>query len=145
MIFSLSLNKKSNLKLNETQIILGSLQNGFILNDAKLVIVTENELFKTKTIHHHNLKINNAERIRSYSELYPGDYVVHVNHGIGKYEGIKTLEVDGVHKDYLSIAYQKNDKIFLPINKINLLQKYVSADNKKPHLNKLGGTEWAKN
>ena len=141
---SLSLNKKSNLKLNETQIILGSLQNGFILNDAKLVIVTENELFKTKTIHHHNLKINNAERIRSYSELYPGDYVVHVNHGIGKYEGIKTLEVDGVHKDYLSIAYQKNDKIFLPINKINLLQKYVSADNKKPHLNKLGGTEWAK-
>ena len=60
-------------------------------------------------------KLSNAERIKSYSELKVGDYVVHVNHGIGKFLGIETLEINGVHKDYLNIKYQGNDKLYVPI------------------------------
>ncbi|WP_461214625.1 transcription-repair coupling factor [Lacticaseibacillus sp. GG6-2] len=127
------------------QLVTGNLQNGFELPDLHLVVVTAHELFNTKTkrkARHQTLA--NAERLRSYTELSPGDYVVHVNHGIGQYVGLETLEVDGVHKDYITILYQKGDKLFIPVSQLNLVQKYVAADGKKPKINKLGGAEWQK-
>src|SRR5699024_12107490 len=59
--------------------------------------------------------VTNAERLKSYNELKAGDYVVHANHGIGKYIGMETLEVDGVHQDYMTILYQNDDKLFIPV------------------------------
>lgn len=88
--------------------------------------------------------MTNAERLKSYTELNPGDYVVHVNHGIGLYTGMETIEVGGVHQDYMSIAYQEGAKLFIPVTQIHLIQKYVSSDAKTPKMHKLGGTEWAK-
>jgi transcription-repair coupling factor (superfamily II helicase) len=76
--------------------------------------------------------------------LKTGDYVVHANHGIGKYIGMQTLEVDGVHQDYMTIVYQNDDKLFIPVTQLNLIQKYVASESKSPKINKLGGTEWAK-
>lgn len=75
-----------------------------------------------------------------------GDYVVHINHGIGRYEGLQTIEADGGKQDYLSVAYQQNAKIFIPVTQLNLIQKYIGASDaaKAPKLNKLGGSEWAK-
>ncbi len=70
--------------------------------------------------------------------------MVHVNHGIGRFEGMQTLEVDGVHQDYMTIAYQNDAKLFIPVTQLNLIQKYVSSEDKKPHINKLGGSDWAK-
>src|SRR5690606_13740079 len=81
-------------------------------------------------------------RIKSYSELQIRDYVVHVNHGIGKYLGIETLVINGVHKDYLHIRYQGSDKLFVPVEQIDLVQKYVASEGKEPTTNKLGATEW---
>ncbi|MCF7523222.1 DEAD/DEAH box helicase [Levilactobacillus brevis] len=86
----------------------------------------------------------NAERLKSYTDLKPGDYVVHVNHGIGKFIGMQTLTVDGVHQDYMTIDYQDNAQLFIPVTQLNLIQKYVSSEDKKPKINKLGGSEWAK-
>ncbi|WP_281355378.1 transcription-repair coupling factor [Lentilactobacillus kribbianus] len=127
------------------QIISGQLHNGFELPEANLAIITEKELFGqvTKKRPSHQT-FNNAERIKSYTDLKPGDYVVHVNHGIGRYEGMKTMEVDGKHQDYLTITYRDNAQIFIPVTQLNLIQKYVSADDKTPKINKLGGSEWAK-
>jgi transcription-repair coupling factor (superfamily II helicase) len=68
--------------------------------------------------------------------------VVHVNHGIGKYLGIVTLEINGVHKDYLHIKYQGSDKLYVPVDQIDLVQKYVGSEGKEPKLYKLGGSEW---
>lgn len=65
-----------------------------------------------------------------------------MNHGIGKYLGITTLEINGVHKDYLQIKYQGSDKLFVPVDQIDLVQKYVGAEEKEPKLYKLGGSEW---
>ena len=82
--------------------------------------------------------------MRNYTELKPGDYVVHVNHGIGRFEGIKTLENNGVKRDYITITYQHGDQLFVPADQLKLVQKYVASEGKTPHVNKLGGTEWAK-
>ena len=69
---------------------------------------------------------------------------MHVNHGIGKYIGMETLEMDGVHQDYMTIVYQNNDKLFIPVTQLDLIQKYVASESKTPKINKLGGTEWTK-
>ena len=128
-----------------TQIIHGSLQNGFELQQDRLVIVTEKEIFqKVSRKRARRQTISNAERLKSYNELKVGDYVVHVNHGIGKYLGMETIAIDGVHQDYITILYQNEDKLFIPVTQLNLVQKYVASESKQPKVNKLGGNEWAK-
>ena len=88
--------------------------------------------------------MDNAERIKSYTELKVGDYVVHQNHGIGKYMGIGTLEINGIHKDYMHILYAGGDKLSVPIEQIDLIQKYVGSEDKEPKVYKLGGNEWTR-
>ncbi|PKG22479.1 transcription-repair coupling factor [Niallia nealsonii] len=128
----------------QIQLIEGNLQSGFELPILKMAVLTEEELFKTKTkkSSKRRQKLSNAERIKSYSELKVGDYVVHVNHGIGKYLGIETLQINGVHKDYLHLKYQGSDKLYVPVEQIDLVQKYVGSESKEPKIYKLGGNEW---
>lgn len=127
------------------QIVSGGLQNGFEWPEANLVVVTEGEMFKqVKKKHVVRQSLANAERIKNYTDLKPGDFVVHVNHGIGVFQGIQTMEVGGVHQDYIVINYRDNAQIFVPVNQLNLVQKYVSSESKTPRINKLGGAEWAK-
>ncbi|MDQ0300961.1 transcription-repair coupling factor (superfamily II helicase) [Salibacterium salarium] len=126
-------------------IIQGQLNSGFELPMEKVVVITEEETF-TKKVNRpqRRQKLSNAERIKSYSELKVGDLVVHVNHGIGKYLGIETLEVKGVHQDYLNISYRGNDKLYVPVEQIDLVQKYVGSEEKEPKIHALGGSEWKK-
>lgn len=130
----------------KVQIIEGDLQTGFELPIQKIAVITEEELFnrKPKKTRRRQQKLSNAERIKSYSELKVGDYVVHVNHGIGKYLGIETLEINGIHKDYLHIRYQGSDKLYVPVEQIDLVQKYVASEGKEPKVYKLGGNDWKK-
>ena len=126
---------------------VGALSNGFELPVLKWVVVTEKELFnklKKRQARQSRAKLTNAERIKSYSELEVGDYVVHVHHGIGQFRGMDTIEMNGIHKDLLSVVYQDDSRILIPVDQIHLLQKYVASEAKTPKLNKLGGTEWAK-
>ncbi|WP_316572824.1 transcription-repair coupling factor [Neobacillus sp. YIM B06451] len=124
-------------------IMHGSLQGGFELPLQKIAVITEEELFnKRPKKSRQRQKLSNAERIKSYSELKVGDYVVHVNHGIGKYLGIETLVINGLHKDYLHIRYQGTDKLYVPVDQIDLVQKYVGSEGKEPKIYKLGGSDW---
>ncbi|WP_430789383.1 transcription-repair coupling factor [Virgibacillus flavescens] len=133
------------LPVSKPTIAIGNISSGIELPMHKLVIITENELFRKKTKRvRKRQKISNAERIKSYQELKIGDYVVHANHGIGKYIGIETLELNGLHKDYMLILYASDDKLFVPIDQIDLVQKFVGSEGKEPKLYKLGGSEWAK-
>ncbi|WP_181351153.1 transcription-repair coupling factor [Thalassobacillus sp. CUG 92003] len=126
-------------------IINGNVSTGFELPLHKLAVLTENELFKKRTSKpKRKQKLSNAERIKNYQELKVGDYVVHANHGIGKYLGIETLVMGGVHKDFLLVKYSGDDKLFVPIDQIDLIQKYVGSEGKEPKVYKLGGSEWAK-
>ncbi|WP_010285394.1 transcription-repair coupling factor [Bacillus timonensis] len=129
--------------LGKAQIMLGDLQDGFELPLQRIAVITEEELFKKKMQKtKRKQKLSNAERIKSYSELQVGDHVVHVNHGIGKYLGIETLEINGIHKDYLHIRYQGDDKLYVPVDQIEQVQKYVGSEGKEPKIYKLGGTDW---
>lgn len=137
--------KKLELPVAKPTIITGNITSGIELPMHKLVVITENELFKKQAKRSRKpQKISNAERIKSYQELNIGDYVVHANHGVGKYLGIETLEMNGMHNDYMLIRYSGDDKLFVPIEQIDLVQKFVGSEGKEPKVYKLGGAEWAK-
>ncbi|MBU5595546.1 transcription-repair coupling factor [Amphibacillus sp. MSJ-3] len=127
-------------------IMVGNLTTGFELPLHKIAVITDQEIFKAKTKRRQQKrqKLSNAERMKSYQELKEGDYVVHVNHGIGRFVGIETLEVQGVHKDFMLLKYNGDDRLFVPIDQIDLVQKFVGSEGKEPKLYKLGGTEWKK-
>ncbi|MEC5302515.1 transcription-repair coupling factor [Staphylococcus shinii] len=124
----------------------GSLSEGFELPYMQLVVVTERELFKSKQKKKPKQQktLTNAEKIKSYQDLKVGDYIVHVHHGVGRYLGVETLEVGGVHKDYIKLQYKGTDQLFVPVDQMDQVQKYVASEDKTPRLNKLGGTEWKK-
>lgn len=125
------------------QIAIADISGGFELPLEKLAVVTEKEIF-TKKIKkaRRRTKMSNAERIQSYSELNVGDFVVHTSHGIGKYLGIETIEAGGTHKDYLHLRYAGGDKLYVPVDQIDQVQKYVGSEEKEPKIYKLGGNEW---
>jgi transcription-repair coupling factor (superfamily II helicase) len=129
----------------EAQFLVGDFLTGFVLPQVSLVYLTERELFNAQRHKKRRIKtLDNAQRLRNYTELKPGDYVVHVNHGIGRFEGIKTLSVDGQKRDYITITYQHGDQLFVPAEQLRLVQKYTASEGHRPHINKLGGSEWAK-
>ncbi|WP_160725674.1 transcription-repair coupling factor [Bacillus sp. USDA818B3_A] len=140
-----SIKENQQLIPGKVQIMRGNLHAGFELSIQKIAIITEEELFNKRVKKSTSRqKLSNAERIKSYSELKIGDYVVHVNHGIGKYLGIETLVINGIHKDYLHIRYQGSDKLYVPVEQIDLVQKYVGSEGKEPKVYKLGGSDWKK-
>ncbi len=83
-------------------------------------------------------------KIKSFTELKPGDFVVHANHGIGVFKGIKQLELQGNKKDYLELIYHSDDKLYVPVEQLDMVQRYIGSEGKKPKVNKLGSSEWTK-
>jgi transcription-repair coupling factor (superfamily II helicase) len=127
----------------EPIIMVGNLSSGFELPLVRIVLVVETEVFSSrKKSRRIRSEMTDAERIKSYQELHTGDYVVHINHGIGKYMGIQTLEMDGRHKDYLHLQYGGNDSLYVPVDQIDQVQRYVGSNEKEPKLYHLGGGEW---
>ena len=131
----------SNIEIGSINLVDCSLQNGFIYRD--FVFITPNELFHTKNEkkkYHTKYKYSSA--IHDINKLVVGDYIVHNIHGIGIYNGIKTLTLNDITKDYLEILYQGTDKIYIPVEKIDLISKYSGREGVVPKVNKLGGVEW---
>lgn len=120
-----------------------SLTKGFIID--KKVIISANDIEETRT---NEIKYKNSykigRKIKDLNALNLGDYVVHMAHGIGIYNGIKTLTQNGLQKDYIEILYEGNDKVYVPVEKMNTILKYASKDGLKPKINKLNSTTWAK-
>ena len=104
---------------------------GAVLNDFKVILLTDKELFNKKskevTAVRRNRNKENQEYIDSVNDIREGEYVVHSVHGIGKYLGLTKQEIDGELKDYLSIEYANNDKLYMPAEQINLLCRYRGA------------------
>lgn len=136
--------KKQLLKIiPSAHIIMKELEHGFIL--GKYVIISENDIEDVKVtygVYKNNFHV--GKKIKDFNQLEKGDYVVHISHGIGIYQGITTLSVRGVQKDFLTIYYEGTDKIYVPVEKIDLIYKYTCKDGVKPKLNKLGSTNWEK-
>ena len=133
----------TNIKIGCVNIIESELNKGFIYND--LVVLTSFELFNdTSSRKKYVTKFRYSTSIKDINKLSVGDYVVHNTHGIGRYNGIKTLTLNDVTKDYLEVLYQGTDKIYIPVEKIELISKYSGREGIAPKINKLGGADWAK-
>ena len=136
--------KDNNIK-EKNYFIEKNIKEGFELVDQKIVFISTNELFGNYHINKTSLtRFKNAQVIRNVDNLSEGDYVVHEVHGIGKYKGISTLEIEGIHHDYLNIIYKDDVEIFVPLEQFKLVRKYVSKEGVVPKLNKVGSNEWAK-
>ena len=130
---------------NAINIRRGALLTGFEMASARLVVVTEKDIFGRHKRHTAVRKHSDyGEKISHFRDIKPGDYVVHESHGIGKYLGVETLDVGGIHKDYLHIQYAGDDKLFVPTDQVGLLQKYIGSEGDVPRLHRMGGTEWVK-
>ena len=123
------------------RVVLGELSEGFRLPDERLVVATERDVFG-EARRRAARSVSVAQLLRSMSELKPDNYVVHLDHGVGIYRGLKHLQVAGTEGDYLHLEYAGGDRLYLPADRINLVQKYTGADGEVPTLDKLGGTSW---
>ena len=128
---------------NKINIVIFNINEGFIYNNY--VFISENEIFnKNSKIMPYKTNFKYGTRIKDITKLEIGDYIVHNIHGIGRYLGMKTITKNGLNKDYLQIEYKGGDKLYIPVEKIEMISKYSSKEGYEPKLNKLGTTEWTK-
>jgi len=125
------------------RIVVGFLSAGFALPAFGQAFVTEDELFGPKR----RLMRRAAEEVKgihlsSFQDLGVGDFVVHADHGLGQYLGLVKLEVDGRPNDYLDLVYKDGDKLYVPVDRFNAVQKYIGSDDHPPALDRLGGASW---
>src|SRR6056297_277816 len=120
------------------------LSKGFVYGNGKINVLSEMDVFGVEKKHKRISSKSKKRAITSFTDLKPGDYVVHENHGIGQFIAMKQLEVEEIKKDYLQLAYKKGDFLYVPVNQMGLIQKYLGSNNANPKLNGLGGTEWQK-
>lgn len=125
-------------------IIPGSLSRGFEYPEVKLVMLSETGIFRAERKRKRSRESEGDRKLDLFTELSPGDFIVHRVHGIGLYVGIEQLTVEGIKKDYLKIRYKDGDNLYIPGTQLDLMQKYIGAEGKAPKLSKLGGTDWAK-
>jgi transcription-repair coupling factor (superfamily II helicase) len=133
--------------VGDVQVVVGPLVRGVVLPADGLVLVTEEEIFGAR-VHRRRERSRAADASRPFLEdlrsLSPGDYVVHVEHGIGRYQGLVHKAVGGLTVDLIAIEYGGGDKLYLPVWRLNQLEKHVGGENAQPRLDKLGGSTFAK-
>lgn len=131
------------IKPGSVVVTYGSLSRGMEFPGVKLSIVSDKEVFKDKK-EKKRKPAKKGRRIESFTDLKAGDFIVHVNHGIGVFKGIKELLIEGIKKDYLVLQYKGGDTLYIPVEQLDMVQKYIGSDENPPKLYKLGGTDWAK-
>lgn len=121
----------------------GELTGGIDFSEEKFCFIWDGDIFGTvKKKRKKKASHSMGQPIKSFADMQQGDYVVHENHGIGKYVGIEQLTVQNVQKDYLKIKYSGKDILYVPVEQMDLVQKYIGGDTASPKLNKLSGSEW---
>ncbi len=122
--------------------VTGELENGFLIKDLGLIFINEKEIFGEQKRKRPVMHWSDDGLALSHKDLEKGDYVVHIDHGIGRCEGLTKMTVEGIRRDFLVIVYADNDKIFLPIDQLHLVQRYMAPKGHKAKLDKLGGVAW---
>ena len=112
----------------------GYIAEGYEYPLLNFVVISETDIFGKNKRKKKRRTTYEGRKIQSFSELKPGDYVVHENHGLGIYQGIEKIEVDKISKDYMKISYAKGGNLYIPATQLDLIQKYAGSDSKKPNL-----------
>jgi transcription-repair coupling factor (superfamily II helicase) len=132
------------LKELPVTILPQSISAGFSLPEQKILAIQEAEIFGRKRRIPRSVGAAKSAAIDSFIELTPGDFVVHVNYGIGVFLGIERISAAGNERDYITLEYADGEKLFIPIEQVNLIQRYIGQEGKKPKLDSLGGKGWQK-
>ena len=136
---------KSHEKLRENmKLQRGHLTSGFYWPDAKLVVVGHSEIYQRYAKIRRIRRVRAGRPIQSMLDLTEGDHVVHVGHGIAKFDGLRRMEREGVSEEYLKLKFADNTVLNVPASQINLVQKYIGSKNQRPRLSKLGGGHWGR-
>ena len=134
---------ESTLEPGLVNVVYGDLGHGFRFWSENWVFITENDLFghqKKKRLH----SKHQGQQFQYFSDIKVGDYVVHRIHGIGRYVGVENVLVGGMHRDYLLLHYAGDDKLYVPVEQVSMLHKYIGNDGSVPRLSKMGGKDWKK-
>ncbi|MCL5104284.1 MAG: transcription-repair coupling factor [Armatimonadetes bacterium] len=118
------------------------IRSGFKLQDARLMVIADSEIFGAQRLHRLRKAAHEGVPIASVLDLKEGDYVVHISHGIGFYRGIHKLTQGGVEREYLLLEYSGQDKLYVPADQIDRVQKYIGGEGTPPTVHRLGGMEW---
>ena len=130
------------LKDYKVEVISERISEGFSLPDMKFSVIAENEIFGRRKRVSSSVKKVQSQAIDTFVELNPGDFVVHVNYGIGRFKGIERIKAAGTERDYIQLEYAGEETIFIPIEQVNLVQRYIGKDGRAPGLDKIGGKAW---
>ena len=120
----------------------GRLRAGFKITDLRLYLLTDAELFGAARPVVSRRRVAGGVAISSVLDLKEQDHVVHIHHGIGIYRGLVKRKVEGIEKDYLLVEYSGGDRLFVPADQIDRVQRYIGTDGGEPKVNKIGGNEW---
>jgi len=133
-----------NLDRSSISLSIGSLSAGFVSDELRMILFSDAEIFDRRGYRvHRRRKFREGAPILSYTDLKEGDYVVHVSHGIGIYEGLRRMKVEGSVQDFLAIRYAGGDRLYVPTYQINLVQKYIGgSEEARVRIDRLGGTSW---
>jgi transcription-repair coupling factor (superfamily II helicase) len=132
------------LKDLDVTILPDSISAGFTLPERKIMVIQEAEIFGRKRRIPRSVTTAKSSAIESFVELEPGDYVVHVNYGIGIFLGIERIQAAGNERDYIRLEYADGEKLFIPIEQVNLIQRYIGQEGRRPKLDLIGGKSWQK-
>ncbi len=130
------------LKELPVDIIPLNLSSGFGIPELKIIVIQENEIFGRRRRIPKSVKHAKSSVIDTFVELNPGDYVVHVNYGIGLFKGIDRVRAMGNERDYIKLEYAGEETVFIPIEQVNLIQRYIGNEGENPRMDKLGSKSW---
>ncbi|MDD3654111.1 MAG: transcription-repair coupling factor [Desulfotomaculaceae bacterium] len=133
---------EGHVRAGNVVITAGNLEGGFELPFCRLVVLTEIDIYGQRKKPRRERK--QYERLTPFVDMKVGDYVVHVNYGIGRYLGVVPLTIGGIQKEYLLVKYAGEDKLYVPVDQVGLIQKYLGSEGETPRLSRLGGGEWAR-
>ncbi|MCH4157507.1 MAG: transcription-repair coupling factor [Acidaminococcaceae bacterium] len=135
--------EKEQLVQGKVNVCSGELFAGFRFWNETWLLLTENDIYGLQRHRRFHSK-HKGVQLQYFTDIKEGDYVVHDIHGIGRYTGVENIVVDGLHRDYLLICYAGNDKLYVPVDQVGLLHKYVGNEGVAPKLSKMGGADWKK-
>ncbi len=129
-------------KLSPLSLREGRIGGGFLFEALRLVVIAETDIFGKKIPRRHFRPAREGYFLRSFGELREGNYVVHKDHGIGVYRGLQKLSVDGIENDFLLIEYADRDKLYIPVDRLDIIQRYIGPEGFTPRVERLGGSSW---
>ncbi|MDD4169641.1 MAG: transcription-repair coupling factor, partial [Desulfotomaculaceae bacterium] len=133
---------EGHVRAGNVAIAAGNLEGGFEFPFCRLVVLTEFDIYGQRKKLRRERK--RYERLTPFVDMKVGDHIVHVNYGIGRYLGVVPLTIGGIQKEYLLVKYAGEDKLYVPVDQVGLIQKYLGSEGESPRLSRLGGGEWTR-